>query len=874
MRAMLFLLATTAASVAGPTAFGEIAGGRWVKLDERGGGVRRGSAMVYLAAERKFLVLGGGAGNQKLSIAAPPAVQTFDPIARKWEDIPCEVPDPDKLKDRRYDLLLAAGQGRLWLNPSFDPQCRSAWDPEGRGAYLIQTANRLRPERLSIARFDVAKRQWELLSTTKPPAKADGLLAGEWGPATVFMEGVAVVYDPVNAELLFLGGRTGNAADGFVGHWAFSPAKKAWRRLEQPSATLDPLRAKCLAAHRLARDAMAAARNVYYAGLEPAARAEAVRDRPAKLLAAALDAARAAAEAVAQARPQGWEAEAVSRAKGMLTDSIADLSAAARQLAGGTVDARGLKGVFDAAWRLDEAADELRGLPGERMHAAAAYDPANRCVVLYGGDHGDYLMSDTWLYDCAARTWRRAFPRTAPPARRAAGRLVWLPECKRLALVGGETYVPKFIYFRRYGRPLNDLWTFDSAAGQWSAAVSHDPKAAWPTLTCQVAAGPGDVVLGLASEGRYPAQWDATTWMIRVGDLTGPAGRGGLPPGTRTYLSLVQEYDPCWYDAAGPGDPRAVAARLAGLKPNTWTAVPRAPRPAPQRDWGTAVFDPHRDQFYHWTGGHMADPASIVSTYHVGVGRWSIPYVAEYFGKGIGFNGRPDCMNHTYLNYAYDPVSRKLVCTSLAGTSVYDPDRRDFQPRIDQPFRQHPYYTKTVSTPRGVVCWERDGYLGVLDVAGRTWKKLPVAGTLPPVVHGDENAIAYDAKRDVLWMMAADGYQKLNGQVWRYEMNTGAVVPMDPAGRETIGVRVRPRESVYLPKQDLVLYNAFADDRQIAYDPAGNRWVTLAVARTHKTLDGRGVGLMYDPRRDLVWAMDGGQRMFVLRLDGDAVPMR
>jgi len=846
--------------------------GHWVKVNEGGGGIRRGAAVVWLREERKFLVLGGGLDNPKRKIARPDAVQTFDPAAGAWANVAAGRPADKIPSEAKYDLLVPGEGGRLVLNPRFDPAGRSAFDPAGRRVYLFQAGNRRRPGQFAVAAYDVASRRWALVSTAGPPAATDGLLPGEWGATPVFLEGVATVYDPVNGEVLLIGGRTGNAPRGFVGHWAFRPDRKTWRRLAQPSEALDPLRAACQAALVPARDALAAARNVYYAGLAPADRAEAGRGRPAELLERATRRLAALGEALAGARVDGWEEQAVSRARGLVGRAGRMIGGAAEALAAGRLDANALKRLADAAWRLDEAGDRLRAAPGPRMHAGAGYDPARRCVVLFGGDRGDCLLNDTWVYDCAERTWRRVFPAVAPEARRVRGGLCWLPKRKRLALVGGESYVPEFIYFRRTGRAIRDVWTFDAAAGQWHLAVPPDPNVPWPTLTCQRAGGAEDTILGLASEGRYPSQWDGTTWRLRPGPDAPPelARKHGTPPGTRTVLSVVKQYDPCWYDRAGPGDPHAVAKGLAALKPNTWTPVPLAPRPAPRRDWGTAAFDPHRDQFYHWTGGHMADPASIVSTYHVAAGRWSIPYVAEYFGKGIGFRGRPDCMNHTYLNYAYDPNSQKLVCTSLAGTCVYDPDRREFDPPIAQPFSQHPYYTKTVGTPRGVVCWNRGGYLGVLDVAGRTWRKLPVVGELPRVVHGDENALTYDPKRDALWMLAADGYQKPNGRVWRYDVATGRVAPTDPAGRETIGVKVRPRESVYLPKLDLVLHNAFAGGRQIAYDPAANRWVTLAVAPAHKDLGGVSIGLMYDPRRDLVWAMASAQRMFVLRIDASA----
>jgi len=844
----------------------------WVKVNEKGAGVRRGSAVVWRTRQGRFLVLGGAGENRKLGIARPFEIQTFDPARREWREARPTGGKPDGARPTTDALLVPAGEGQRRLNDRFDPGSRSACDPGGEHVYLFQANDRRRPGELIVACYDVGRRRWQRVSSAKPPADADGVLPGEYGPTMVFLEGAAVVLDGVNEELLLIGGRTGNAADGFVGHWALSLKDKAWRRLGQPSPTLDALRARCLAAKAAARDASAAARNVLYAALAPADRRAAATGKPLRLARRALELAEAAAGAAGAAEADGWEARAVAHARPLLAEALGHLRAAAERLDAGRLDPAALKQLFDAGWRLDEAADLLRALPGERMHAGAVYDPARRCVVLFGGDHGDYLLGDTWIYDCRRRHWRRVFPTRCPAPRRAAGALVYLPGSRRVALVGGEGYIPKFIYFRRPPRRLRDVWVLDAPADRWSLAAEGDPNASAPVLVCQRAAGAGDVILGLSSAGRYAGQWDGTTWLLRVGPAApaAPARKLAPSPGGRTYLTVVPPYDPCWYDQAAPGDAKATSAWLAKLRPNTWTPVPLAPRPAPRRDWGTAAFDPHRDQFYHWTGGHMADPSSLVSTYHVAVGRWSIPYVAEYFGKGIGFQGRPDCMNHTYLNYAYDPLSRRLVCTSLGGTCVYDPDRREFAPRIDQPFRQHPYYTKTVGTPRGVVCWER-GYLGLLDVPARRWRPLRVRGKLPRVVHGDENAVTYDAKRDVLWLLAADGYQKPNGQVWRYDMKTGNVAAMDPVDTKTIGVKVRPRESVYLPRQDLVLHNSFAGDRQIAYDPAANRWVTLNIAPSHKGLGGVSIGLMYDPKRALVWAMSSGRRMYVLRVDSAAL---
>ena len=830
---------------------------QWVKVGEKTAGCRIGAAVVWLEKRGKFLVVGGVRDDKWTrgeSIPSATGAMTFDPAARKWEAVKPAF-GPDGFKKVRGRLFLTDGRGRLFLPNSARIGGRFAFDPERQRLFVYGAA----PKVFDIAGYDLAKREWRTISTSRPPADSDGVWPGEWGPTTVFMEGASPVFDGVNGEILFIGGRTGTAPNGFVGHWAFQLAAKTWRQLTAKDAVLDPLREKVTAAIGPARDAMAAARNVFYA-------AEAAKDGPAKLLDEAVKRSTAAVAALGRSEAVGWRRPAVKNAAEKTAAAAEGLRAARSGLAAGKLDAALLQRIFTAAWSLDEAADCLRTLPGPRAAAGVGYDPVHKCVLVFGGDHGDYLLSDTWIYDCVGRSWRQVFPRVSPRPRRAAGRVLWLGGRKTLALVGGSTYRPKFIYFRRTEQPLGDIWTFDVATARWQPLAD----AAGPTLTSALAAGKGDVLLGLSSKGRWKGV-TADYWLMRLG----PAARAAQAAQTarRTYLSVVKEYDPCWYDAAPRGDPGKVAKYLSALPANTWTRAGESPRPAPQRDWGTAVFDPSRDQWYHWTGGHMADPADQVSTYHPATNRWSISYVPSYIGKGIGFAGRPDCMNHTYINYAWDAVSKMLVCTTLGGTCVYDPARREFQPRIDQPFTQHPYYTKTVTTPKGVVCWNRGKYLGYLDVKDRRWRRLPVKGTLPRVAHGDENALCHDPKRNVLWMYAADGYQKPNGKVWRYDMATGAVAEVPAANGEAFGKKVRLRETAYVAPLDMVVHNGFLGERQIAWQPAKSRWVLLETrrdprhAKDLKQLGGPSIGLMYDAKRTCLWAMGSGRKMFVMKLD-------
>lgn len=638
----------------------------------------------------------------------------------------------------------------------------------------------------------------------------------EWnyGTAKFLLQGAAHVFDPVNKETLYLGGHNGGAAFGSVGHWALAEDGQTWREIRAASAVLDPLREQALAARTPAKNGEAVARNVFYAAMDADQESAAVKGEPARLINEALRLTGALRAALGLARADGWERDAIARAAPLVEKAEANLKTVQDGFAAGRLDAALLKHGFDAQWALDEAAACLAAIPGPRSGAAAAYDPLNRCVVLFGGDHFDYMLSDTWLYDCPTKTWRQVWPAKAPHPR-AGTKFEWSEEQQRLMLSGGSVPNPRFEYYVSTVKAPAGEWTFDSKTGEW-------------------------------------------------------AGEAGVAAGTRTYRTVVAAYDPCWYDAAPRGDPRATADWLAKLKPNTWTVVPPQPAPAPERDWGTAVLDPDRDQIYRWTGGHCADPSTLVSTYHPAINRWSIPYVAERTPKGMSFNGRPDCANHTYLHYAYDPLSKRLICTSMGGTGVYNPDIRDFEFSVDQPFQRHIYETCTAGTSKGVVLWGRYGQTWLFDYQAREWRRFATSGERPqPVTDG--SAMCYDARRDVLWMATFAGYQKPSGNLWRCDVKTGKIEAMNPANTDTIGrangFDREIRESIYVPTVDLVLFDNFVGGRQAAYDPTNNRWVLLNIPQNLKKLGHVSGTLVWDPKRELVWNLNSYKDIYVLKID-------
>jgi hypothetical protein len=633
--------------------------------------------------------------------------------------------------------------------------------------------------------------------------------------------GWSLVRDPINKEALFLCGHNGGMTNGTMGSWALAEDGKTWRELKFASAVLDSLREKCIASRQPAKDGEAAARNLFYAALDAVKEAAAVKGEPARLLAEAVRQVMKLDAALKTAKPEGAEKEAVAHALPLVAKAIEQLKTAQAGFNAGKLDAALLKNCFDGQWALDEAADCLASSPAPREKASVAYDPANQCVVLFGGSHHDYMTADTWIFDCTRKSWRQVWPRIAPSARMGA-KFEWSADRKALVLSGGQTVLNKMVYQQGSMNAPDGEFTFDARTGEWS-------------------------------------------------------GENGVAAGTRIYRTIVPGYNPCWYDAAPRGDPQATADWLAKLQPNTWTKVPAQPSPAPERDWGSARLDPDRDQIYRWTGGHCADPSTIVSTYHPGINRWSIPFVGEIGQKGMTFNGRPDCMNHTYLHYAYDPLSKRLICPSMGGTGVYNPDTRDFEFSVDQPFNCQIYETCAAGTSKGVVLWGQGGQTWLFDYQARAWKPFPTSGERPrPACDG--SAMCYDAKRDVLWIATFAGYQKPSGNIWRCDIKTGVFQAMNPANAETIGkargFSSEIRESVYVPTADIVLYNQFVKGQEVAYDIEKNRWVVLVNVNPKLERQG-GVSdtLNYDARRDLIWNLNSFKDIYVIRLDPKTLVM-
>ncbi len=214
---------------------------------------------------------------------------------------------------------------------------------------------------------------------------------------------------------------------------------------------------------------------------------------------------------------------------------------------------------------------------------------------------------------------------------------------------------------------------------------------------------------------------------------------------------------------------------------------------------------------------------------------------------------------------------------------TYDPSAGDWDANLATPFAAnefdiHAYRTKCVATPKGLVAWTASGEgFWRVRAAGMTWEKLPIRGKIEPP-GWDTEGLEYDSRRDRLLLFSANG-----GDVTSCDLNNGEVRRLQPAGsRRAAGAGMR--ETVYLPDCDAVLVGARPSGsggpaRWLLYDCAANAWLGVSLLGADplgKDRFNNSLGLMYDPKRKLVWAMDLLSRPYALALDrasSDVVPL-
>lgn len=492
---------------------------------------------------------------------------------------------------------------------------------------------------------------------------------------------------------------------------------------------------------------------------------------------------------------------------------------------------------------LEKEADALDAEPPPRALSPIVYDAKTKLFVIFGGDHLDYLMNDLRVFDLAKRQWTQRHPADAPPPR--ANHKLTATGDGKIVLTGGYTYTSNTDYMGGQYRDLNDgEWTYDIAANTWT--------------------GTGQKV----------------------------------PPDSRVYrtAAFVPEY---FLDGPLP-DAAAFQEWLRSLPANTWMQSKPPRLPKLNRDWGSAVLDPDRDLILRWSGGHSAHGGTDVLQYHLASNRWELPCAVEFplgqlysntsYPEGVSFNRRPWITGHTYQSYGYDLLAKKMIFTGQRRYFyIYDPDKGDWIGRNLKPegmTYNDCFYDLTIcATPRGLVCWTKESQLFRFDAPTNQWQPLPYTGATVPGPVVDNSTIVYDAKRDRL-VMARKLYgdqHKYDGELYAVDLKTLVATKLSPAGMAAAVAIPYLCQIRYDAAHDLMLVGATLPPdetglrRTPAYDCVGNRWVSLRITGDDPSgKQGRNVslGLMYDAKRNLFWAVDTDSHVFVLRLEPKTADVR
>ena len=845
--ALLLLGAAKAAEPA--TSLRDAPANAWVKTIESKTGWRESPLFVYVPGIHRFVMASGMQAyggdvprhydTEELDLAAlkwanayPPAVAAgrpeAGPVGEDYAKARAKMGGNGPELFYKDGDLLRVGAGGQWLTSRVDCEC--CYVPDNGRVYLY-----LHDKTLC---YDPVARTWEDLEA-KPRASCR-----IWG---------SMCYDPVNKEIVHAGG-DGGSAD--VGTWVYDIAKNEWRKLNFGSPEAKTLLDRAKALRWQAKALLGAVCNRFaVTGTDDEAKVDLVAK---------------GAELAAAAEKLAPDTKSVAASR--LAAAVAAVKAVGPKLSG-KITPEIIAEVRAARAGFEMVVDALAVEPPGRARSQTACDPVRKKIVLFGGDGLDRVLSDTWVYDCATRTWEQRFPANCPTPR-AGHILAWLPKAQKIVLAGG------------YSRDwlAQEIWTYDVAANEWKLLLhvpmkSEDygraqfsPDA--PRVTCRGvqtgAVDDSDTLVCVEAAGR-----GLITWACKV-DPNAPAAEG--PAGTSGDYTFNRIDPALWEKVANP-DPDAVRRFFADLPANQWTSLKFAQyAPGATNRWGTTAYDTDRHQLLFWGGGHATSHENDVAHYSVRGGCWTIGYHPDdpidrvYASQPtpVSFNDRVHVPVHAYKAYCYDPTAGRMLYFDRA----YNPAVREWEP-TPFPGLEHrdPMHCFMASTPHGAVTYSEKG-LFRFDAKAGQWLKLPWNGPAFGPIWCDGHALLYDSKRDCLWFAN-------DKAIFRYDMATGNAEKLDVKKPKALGQFIFWGEQAYLPDADLILLMRLFKKpdgslSNIAWDPATGRffWVDLKFVEGEKPVEFKDSpfswhdALRYDPGLKLVLLNNSSARkVWALKLD-------
>ena len=542
--------------------------------------------------------------------------------------------------------------------------------------------------------------------------------------------------------------------------------------------------------------------------------------------------------------------------------------------------------------KLDDAAFAQYPVPHSRRNAPLVYDGKNRLFVLFGGDHEDYQVNDTWTLNLEKQAWKRMSPDRAPAPRAGHG-ACWLPKSGRVAVYEGYVSSSSGDYGAGAASLLDprELWVYDAKADRWDLAGSwgrgdaapppvgrfYGYSATWFDAPALAADADDRICLAAAGGKNSPA----STWALAFDparlDAAGREKLGAAPNGRRLRASYFRaEY--CEVpDDSKPTD-------LAALPANRWVELkpgPRVPaRGCRQRDWSTTTWDSDRDQVLMWGGGHCVRSSSVPLHYSPVSNRIVEGYDAEEVYCGNGWCGPASSLlnkqwidTHAYHLYAYDPKCRLLV---TARGFLYDPERMDWvrEEPAKLPFRYSWGGIVVASSPHGAVAWAVANDRASLWLFDRQagWTALDPKGKLFGP-YCDSHGMVYDSKRDRMLLGGVNGgyARQSDGTFLAFDFKARTVDAVTPENTE-IAKAGMSRELTYVAHADWVILSEHyrvgdaktGKSLMRVYDCEKNKWFLLDAGPVGT---GWGAGWMYDARRKLVYSFTYRGEAWALRLD-------
>lgn len=478
------------------------------------------------------------------------------------------------------------------------------------------------------------------------------------------------------------------------------------------------------------------------------------------------------------------------------------------------------------------AVDALGDEPSARALSPLAYDPHTKLFVVFGGDHLDYVMNDLWVFDPQELRWDLRHPPKSPAPR--ANHRWKVMEGGKLELTGGYRYTSSTDYMGgQYIDHDDGPWVYDIAKNEWS--------------------GEGKLV---ASDQRE----------YRAGPFHPDYFLQGVPP-----------------------DMAATQKKLEELPANTWVAMKPPYLPQLNRDWGSAVMA-GEDMILRWAGGHSAHGGTDVLHYHINTNRWELARPVEFplgqlytnteYPRGVSFNGQAWITGHTYQSYGYDPTTGMLFVGQPRQTFIYDVAKASWRtPGLDKPAGMNYdscFYTLTLcATAQGVFCWTNEGR--IFQWQNSQWNEWKLSGKKLPGSSVDNSTLTYDSNRKQLYFFRKSygDDHRYDGIIHTLDLTTKEVSELKPAGAEAAAQISYLCQIRYDIAGDLLLCGCTLPPdeeggrRTPAYDPAKNRWISLKITGDDPHgPKGRNVslGMMYDAKRRLFWAVDAKSQVFAMHL--------